>query len=486
MRAFAHEQFARLVLNYDEKLDLTSESLPVESKVTGTNAKEESLDFVSGISELILHEKVFFSVAGNKPYEDEQSFQDLVSEAYVKLTLEENLPASWKLIAAGDKVLSTDPGRAAPSISGNESFAVCKVSPTPVHTVADPISSKLAAVHHVSQAISSLRQMRQLQSTELELEEVIETNYKLPSSIHFSVCACGDADCIEVCNIWEWLPALKLDHKLWKLVLLLGESYLALGQVYKEDGQLHQALKVVELACSIYGSMPQHFEDTRFISSMISCSSRQKKFIERNESTRTYSVGEKDDISNSADDSQTFELSSSTYLFWAKAWTLVGDVYVELHMINGKEISIQARRKSSNRQLRMSSEVAMEVERLKKKLGQHNQNCSSCSLVNCSFQSDTASSGSSASSSNADMHSVAYGKKQTKKSHAKSMSYSLLGNSENDQMHNRKNSGIECLQHTKADKSLKEASYTNGVKSLGTNSKKVEGFLEMHDCGISN
>nr|POE75648.1 hypothetical protein CFP56_42796 [Quercus suber] len=143
------------------------------------------------------------------------------------------------------------------------SFAVCKVSPTPVHTVADPISSKLAAVHHVSQAISSLRQMRQLQSTELELEDVIETNDKLPSSIYFSVCACGDADCIEVCNIQEWLPTSKLDHKLWKLVLLLGEFYLALGQAYKEDGQLNQALKVAELACSIYGSIPQHHEDRR-------------------------------------------------------------------------------------------------------------------------------------------------------------------------------------------------------------------------------
>nr|POE75647.1 hypothetical protein CFP56_42795 [Quercus suber] len=240
VRAFTHEQFARLVLNYDEKLDLTSESLPVESKVTGTKVKEESLDFVSGISESIVHEKVFSSVAGNKPYEDEQSFQDLVSEASVKLTLEENLPASRELIAA-----------------------VCKVSPTPVHTVADPISSKLAAVHHVSQAISSLRQMRQLQSTELELEDVIETNDKLPSSIYFSVCACGDADCIEVCNIQEWLPTSKLDHKLWKLVLLLGEFYLALGQAYKEDGQLNQALKVAELACSIYGSIPQHHEDRR-------------------------------------------------------------------------------------------------------------------------------------------------------------------------------------------------------------------------------
>ena len=312
MRAFAHEQFARLILNYDEELDLTSESLPVESEVTVTDAEEESLDFVSDISESIFHEGVFSSVAGDKPYEDGQSSQDLVSEVSVKM--EENLSASRNLIAAGDKE-QRDPDEAAPSSSGDESFAVCKVSPTPVQTVADPISSKLAAVHHVSQAIKSLRWMRQLQSTELRLEEVSETNDKLPSSIHFSVCACGDADCIEVCDIREWLPTSKLDHRLWKLVLLLGESYLALGQAYMEDGQLHQALKVVELACSIYGSMPQHLEDTRFISSMISCSSRQKKFIERNESTRTYSVGEKDDISNSADDSQTFELSSSTYLF---------------------------------------------------------------------------------------------------------------------------------------------------------------------------
>lgn len=465
---------------------MTSETLPVESEVTVTDAEEESLDFVSSISESVVHENVSSSVAGDEPYEAGQSFRDLVSEASVKMNLEENLSASQKLIAAGDKELR-DPGGAAPSSSGDESFAVCKVSPTPVQTVADPISSKLAAVHHVSQAIKSLRWMRQLQSTELELEEGNGTNDKLPSSINFSVCACGDADCIEVCDIREWLPTSKLDHKLWKLVLLLGESYLALGQAYKEDDQLHQALKVVELACSIYGSMPQHLEDTRFISSMISCSSLQKKFSERNEKTRSYSGGAKDEKSSSADDSLTFEQSSSTYLFWAKAWTLVGDVYVEFHVINGKEISIQAERKSSSRQLKISSEVATEVKRLKKKLGQYNQNCSSCSLANCSCQSDRASSGSNASSSNADMRSVAYGRKQTKKSHAKSMSYSLLGDPEDDcvhhQMHNRKKSDIERLQHNRGDKSLKEASNTDGVKPLGTDSKKVEGFLEMHDVG---
>lgn len=32
----------------------------------------------------------------------------------------------------------------------------------------------------------------------------------------------------------------------------------------KEDGQLHQAQEVVELACPVYGSMPQYLEDTLF------------------------------------------------------------------------------------------------------------------------------------------------------------------------------------------------------------------------------
>jgi len=40
----------------------------------------------------------------------------------------------------------------------------------------------------------------------------------------------------------------------------------------------------------------------------------------------------------------------------------------------------------------MSSEVVKELIRLKKKLGQGVENCSSCSLVNCSYQSDSASS----------------------------------------------------------------------------------------------
>ncbi|KAB1212093.1 Erythroid differentiation-related factor 1 [Morella rubra] len=489
VRAFAHEQFARLILNSDEDLDLTSESLPVECEVTVIDAEEESSDFVSSISESIVHEKVSSLVAEHKPYQDGQTFKDLVLEDSVKMTLEANLSASGKLIAGGDTELR-DQGSFVLGSCGDESLAVCKVSPTSVQTVADPISSKLAAVHHVSQAIKSLRWMRQLQSTEPDLvDKGNRTNDTLPSSISFSVCGCGDAECIEVCDIREWLPTSKLDHKLWKLVLLLGESYLALGQAYKEDRQLHQALKVVELACSIYGSMPQHLEDTRFISSMISCSSLQKKFSERNEKTRSYSGNAKDDKSSFTYDSLTFEQYSSIYLFWARAWTLVGDVYVEFHIMYGKEISIQAERTSNIRELRISSEVVKEVKRLKKKLGQCNQSCSSCSLVNCSCQSDRASSGSSASSSKADMHSIGYGRKHTKKSYAKSTSHSLLGDPGDDHVHHqmdtRKRFDGGHLQHNRGDESLKEASSSNdtGVQTLETNTKKVEGFLEMRDIG---
>ncbi|KAL4651564.1 hypothetical protein ACB092_01G169500 [Castanea dentata] len=238
---------------------------------------------------------------------------------------------------------------------------------------------------------------------------------KLPSSINSSVCACGDDDCIEAWDIQEWLRTSKSEWKMCKLGCLLGESGLALSQAYKENDQLHQALKVARLACSIYGSMHQHLEETKFISSMVS---------ERNEKTRTYSVGAKYDKSSSADDSLTFDL------FWAKAWTLVGDVYVEFKY------------------------------------------CSSCSSVNCSCPGDRISrcsgaSSSGGSSTNDDKPSAAKGRKKGKKSDAKSMT-SLLG----DPAHHHKHGIYKYL----GDLSLKDAyqiysdalsCYEEAIKTLG-------------------
>ncbi|CAK9155475.1 unnamed protein product [Ilex paraguariensis] len=482
VRAFAHEQYARLLLNYEGELDSTCEALPVESEVTLADAEEECFENFSGISKSVIHEMEQSSVAQDEPGEDAETFEDSGPEVSVMMALNDKLSP----LVASSECEAGNLGDV-PS-SSDQSFAVCEMSTTPAHvvqTVADPISSKLAAIHHVSQAIKSLRWKRQLQSMDMELDHGSRSQDKPSSSVEFSVCACGDADCIEVCDIREWLPTSKLDDKSWKLVLLLGESYLALGQTYKDDGQFHQALKVVELACLVYGSMPQHLEDARFISSMVCSLPSQVEINGRGDKTSSHKADETKVNSGRKRDCLTFDRFSS-YLFWAKAWTLVGDVYVEFHMIKGKEISIQAERKSSTRELRMSSEVLKEVKRLKKKLGQFNQNCTSCSLINCSCQSDRASSGSSASSSTGDL---GHGRKHTRKLHAKSTSYSE--NAEDDQVYHKGENGncweSRYIKHSKKD-TRNEAS-DQRVDALeentlaATESKVIEGTMELHNAG---
>ncbi|KAF8405789.1 hypothetical protein HHK36_007866 [Tetracentron sinense] len=455
VRALAHEQFARLILKCYKELELTFESIPVESEVIVTDAEDESSDFLLDMSESVDHDKMPSQDAEDTPTKDGRILHDSISEeASVKMTLEENVSASRKLIAPGGTEFG-DPKEAVPGSSSEDSLAVCQMPATTAHvvqTVADPISPKLAAIHHISQAIKSLRWKRQLQNTEEELIDHGNRTQDRSSSIYFSVCACGDADCIEVCDIRAWLPRSKMDNKLWKLVLLLGESYLALGQAYKEDGQLHQALKVVELACSVYGSMPQHLEDVQFISSMVNSSSSQT-FNDESRKTCSFPDNTSELDSSSTEDFFTIERSSSTYLFWAKAWTLVGDVYVEYHMIKGKEISTQAERTACSGDLRMPSEVVKEVKRLKKKLGQYKQNCSTCSLINCSCQSDRASSGNNASSSSGDMNRLAYGRKQSRRSNAKNSLRSLFGNPEDDHVHSEVENEncserVECISET--------------------------------------
>lgn len=483
-------------MSCEEELDLTSESLPLKSKIIVTDAHEDSLDVSSNICEFIVLEKVSSLVAEDKPNYDENTFQDSLLEASVQMTLEANV-SDLKKLTASENTEFKDSEDTVGSIRNDKNLAMCKVSPTAacmVETITDPISSKLAAVHHVSLAIKSLRWIRQLQSIEPEMiDHGNQTHHRNSPSINLSVCACGDADCIEVCDIREWLPTSKLDHKLWKLILLLGESYLALGQAYKDNDQLHQALKVVQLACSIYGSMPQHLENTRFISSMACSSSSQEKSNDRSDYSGS-SCGDALKMSStfSGDDSLSFDQFPSTYLFWAKAWTLVGDVYVEFYIIKGKDTPRETDAKAFLRELKMSSEVVKEVKRLKKKLGQDKENCSSCSLINCSCQSDRASSGSSASSSSGNTRPLFYGRKQNKKSYAKSFSHSPFKKHEDDHDHSalelKKSSQSGCLPQTRDGVINIDASdMVTGklqVKSLAsTNSKRVEDTLEMHKTG---
>nr|KYP48934.1 Erythroid differentiation-related factor 1 [Cajanus cajan] len=412
VRAIAHEQFARLILNYDDELNLTSESLALECELTVTEAKE-SWDAENSNSEQGAHE-VFYLPADEKSGEHGNMIENLESECPAKIVSEEHKPTSGELIAVSTTGLSNQ--------RGDEPSLYPDVS---------------------SLAIKSLRWMRQLQSTEPEVMNQFNENHDRPSSsFNVSVCACGDADCIEVCDIREWLPTSKLDHKLWKLVLLLGESYLALAEAYKEDGQLNQALKVIQLSCSVYGSMPPHLEETKFISSMASGSSLQRKLIDLNENTW------RDDVKDETVNGYT-ERKSSTYLFWAKAWALVGDVYIELHRIKGKAISVQDLKKpaTATRELRIS-----------------------CSLVNCSCQSDRASSGNSASSSSAGASSMAHGRKHSKRLSAKNANYlppKDLGDEFIHDKENRKDFDSKYIEHKMG------ASCSSVVSQTENNSKET-------------
>nr|VDD60337.1 unnamed protein product [Brassica oleracea] len=433
VRAYAHEQFARLILNNDEEVDLTFESNNVQREVKITDLEEESLDTVTVDHE---SEEVVFS---------EDKFTEDYSGSYKKL--EADVPPCKKLLSS-DSPDSPDSHNAETCVSSDANLVlgpVCQAPAPLLETTTYLISSKLAAVHHVSQAIKSLRWTRQLQSSEQD-GSFDET---LPSP-DFSKCSCGDPDCIEVCDIRKWLPTSKLDRKLWNLVLLLGESYLSLGEAYKEDGQLHQSLNTVELACSIYGSMPQKFEETLFVSSM-------------NKSVVTTQV----------EDFEA-ELSSSARLFWAKVWMLVGDVYVQFHIVKGQELSKRPK-VTPNSQLRMPSEVVKEVERLKKKLTEYSQNCDSCSLVNCSCKSDRASSGRSASSSSgSSVRTVSHNRKHNRKLKSKNVTSGLSRNVEDEHVNvtfeNKSHKEIETPAGTKEEAvplDQNESSSSKGVKKGG-------------------
>ena len=424
VRAYAHEQFARLILKCYEELELTLESFLLESEVTVTNLADECSDFFLGKFGSTVQDVVPSQAAEDTTSTKDRSFHSSEADSS-GLKLETDSYA----VSSATEVEGLIDDAASSEIDDN--LDMCKISsnfPHLLRAVADPISSKLAAIHHVSQAIESLRRKRHLQNTQGGL--VDHGNRIRERSSNFSVCGCGDANCIEVCDIREWLPKSKMDQKMWNLVLLLGESYLALGEAYKDDAQFDRALKVVEVACLVYGSMPQHLEDTSFVSSMVSSSSYQSK-VKNEEKKMNLTIDVAEGLgSNFFFEGYSTEQFSPIYLFWATAGSLVGDVYVEYHRTRGKGNPVQAERKTSGSEMRMSNEVVREVTRLKKKLGQYKQNCSSCSLINCSCRSDRASSGNSACSSSGG--STPYSRKLNRKLNTRNSLHSLVGQTFDD------------------------------------------------------
>ncbi|KAF6172309.1 hypothetical protein GIB67_024931 [Kingdonia uniflora] len=341
LRASAHEQFARLILKCYKELDLPSEYIPLEYEARVTDVEDESSDFPMGFSESVLDDKSHSEVA-------EEDTSEKIN------------------------IFSRNQGRHLQRIHLKQIPETTHV----VETITDPITSKLAAIHHVSQAIKSFRWNRQLQSAD---EQVGHGKASRDRS--------------------------KMDYKLWKLVLLLGESYLALGQAYKEDGQLHRVLRVVNLACSIYGSMPRYLDDAQFISTMVS--SGTEGLLLDNETLKR-------DISFSHIH-VSIDRFSYTYLFWANAWTLLGDVYADFHIMRGTKLSVQPNKKLRSSKLALSSKVEKEVKRLKKSWGSLNKNVACVLLINCSCQSDRASSSNNASSSSGPVRPQAYERRSVKR-----------------------------------------------------------------------
>ncbi|CAH8254297.1 unnamed protein product [Arabidopsis lyrata] len=202
------------------------------------------------------------------------------------------------------------------------------------------------AVDHISQAIKFLTDMqKQLPSSEQE----------------------GD-----------WLSTSIIDKKLWGLIMLLGESYLSLGEAYKEEEKLDQALRTIKEACSIYGSLPHSYDKTLFDSTLRDSISRPfdipkfAKWVKEEE----YSTEEvKDDTS--------LKQLSPKHLFWAKVWLLVGDIYAKFIIIplssEGSEVVTE--KKVVKEEVRLHNEKV--GNKLKNKLTTCRHECASCLLVNC-------------------------------------------------------------------------------------------------------
>ncbi|XP_011622188.1 uncharacterized protein LOC18431102 isoform X2 [Amborella trichopoda] len=501
VRAFAHEQFARLILKCYDELNWISDSVLEDFEATVCDVEDKSANLPLGETDSYVQEKKPSQSVKSLPFmKNAEDVRDSVSEAYGKMNLETHEDAGNKDSESSKGKISSNIKETIACSMSKDTMAVCQVCEIPhiIQTVSDPISSKLAAIHHVSQAIKSLRWQRQLRDSEGKLvvpKNKIQDRAKSPAE-KFSLCACGDVDCIEVCDIREWLAKSKMDHKLWKLVLLLGESYLALGEAYKDDGQLHQALKVVELACSVYGSMPACLDDEQFITSMVSNPSSVANAADRNRKWNSVQDGVSKLDSSSSGEGLRVDKFPFNHLFWAKAWTLVGDVYVECNRIRGKGDSKYSSIKQSEYDLRVSTEVAKEVKRLKKKLGQFQQNCNMCSLINCSCQSDRASSGNSASSSNGDGNSMAYGRNQSRKPNAKNSLHLRNLSSDKDCEENKlkvscgPEFGTMGMSKTSAQKSshslpssddMKAADHpTDSESSTGSGSKAPEVIKEKH------
>ncbi|XP_024397701.1 uncharacterized protein [Physcomitrium patens] len=394
IRASAHEHAARLILACYKQLGVMLQPLLIEGNDDDTAVKDDAEQPVLELPPTdttpgLLEEPAPEIIDHKLNIEDSSNIIPCVQDC--QETSPENLANSADENAESfDDPTPTDLVLASPSTVGTSSFShdrhegapdgqgeteggltVSDPVPQIIQALADPVSARLAAVHHLSQAIKSLRWQRQLQDVgenRASAERVGLRPNRYPN--RFTECVCGEPECVAICDFRDIEVGFGMDEKLWQLLLLLGESYLTLGQAYKEDGQFSRALKAAELACLVRGSTP------------------------RPEKTINTTGG-----SNGANCTPS-EVLKDKGLFWGQVWVLVGDVFAEIQRSMGESDVPTHLDASQGEELKMAQEVMKEVKRLKKKVGRFQVSCEICSLTSCSCQSDRASSGISASSSN--------------------------------------------------------------------------------------
>lgn len=383
IRASAHEHAARLILACYKQLGVMLQPFLLEDNdiVVKQDVKEPALELPSietnaGLQEDSASESVIHKLSVEEESSEIISYVQDCREIMLENTDVEKVDKYANFIPT-DLVLANA------SIVETSSFTPTVSDPVPhvVQALADPVSARLAAVHHLSQAIKSLRWQRQLQDVgEKRVSSSEHVGPKLNNPAHYTECVCGEPECVAICDFRDIEVGFGMDEKLWQLLLLLGESYLTLGQAYKEDGQFSRALKAAELACLARGSTP-----------------RPDKQMESVDGANVH---------------------KDKGLFWGQVWVLVGDVFAEVQRSLGDSDAMKHQDVSPGEELKMAQEVMKEVKRLKKKVGQFQGNCEICSLTSCSCQSDRASSGISASSSSS-FSSGKYARKHAKKNSSK-------------------------------------------------------------------
>ncbi|KAH7436483.1 hypothetical protein KP509_05G021900 [Ceratopteris richardii] len=431
VRASAHEHFARLILKCHEELGSMLGPLLVEARNPDDSLSQQSA----------LESPASMSNNGNP---NTRALEACKQDTTFKLKPEtSNIETSLTVFCESQDVLQREKeisdssitvgrdvrresahsgslknspstaSRADGSPTVQDQFDVHRADSPPSFSVVASVQARLTAVHHVSHAIKALRWQRQLQDVEGKAFTSESQVFGMNSYVHVvPVCVHGELDRIEYCDIRESEIGPFMESKLLQLVLLLAESYLALGLAYKNEKDISQALKATELACSVYASMPQHFGQYNSRSSY----NQKSEWVPV---LTSHSVSPNHRSSASQSFCQPFSCDSDSGrhidkgLFWSRAWVLVGDTYAEYQKFEAD--NIPEKKYKDNEELLMPEEVIKEVKRLRKKLGQSRKGCSICSLTNCSCENDRANSSISASSSSSCATTSNHFRRQTKK-----------------------------------------------------------------------